>query len=230
MMRWSMRDSVIGLHLVVLMLLILLSLSSGIGSATEKMKGVSGVGTGELVLNFTIQDTAQVFSGRYSYDLLSIRIPPIDAFNVTSTKKLGYSYTLPGIYIPGKPNDFTVTTSKVKNLNIGLKKDPVKTGINHTRIWVASQTQADTSGNATITSDLLSPGSYQIKIFGDAVENVTQVNLTMTLVKKIIINGRFNLGINTTGFPSGNYSLTAKALNGSLCLDEIKLEDISIAD
>lgn len=44
---------------------------------------------------------------------------------------------------------------------------------------------------------------------------------------KIIVNGRFNIGINTTGFPSGNYSITAKALNGSLRLDEIKLEGLS---
>ena len=70
-------------------------------------------------------------------------------------------------------------------------------------IWVTSQILADKNDVATTTSDLLSPGSYDVKIFGDAAENVSQVNLTMTLIKKIIVNGRFNIGINTTGFPSG---------------------------
>jgi hypothetical protein len=100
----------------------------------------------------------------------------------------------------------------------------------YTRTWITSQILADENSVATTTSDLLSPGSYQVKIFGDAADNVSQVNLTMTLVKKMILNGRFNIGINTTGFPAGNYSITAKALNGSFCLDEIRLEDSSIAD
>jgi tellurite resistance protein TehA-like permease len=55
------------------------------------------------------------------------------------------------------------------------------------------------------------------------VENVSQVNLTMTLVKKIIVNGPFRIGFTTTGFPSGSYSITAKALNGSFNLTELAI-------
>ena len=116
----------------------------------------------------------------------------------------------------------------VKNLNIGLKKAPVKTGTNRTRIWVTSQIIADKNNIATTTSDLLSPGVYNAKIFGDAVENVSQVNLTMTLVKKIIVSGPFRIGLNTTGFPSGNYSIAAKALNGSFSFSELSMDDLSI--
>jgi len=199
--------------------------------STEKQ--LTGVGYGELLLKFAIQDTAPVISGRYSYDLTDIHIPPIEGFNVTSTNKSGYSYSLPGVYIPGKPNNFTVTATRVENLNIGLRKDPVKTGVNNNgawittqilaRTWITTQILADKNGIATATSDLLSPGSYQVKIFGDAVENVSQVNLTMTLVKKIIVNGPFRIGFNTTGFPSGSYSITAKALNGSFNLNELAI-------
>lgn len=220
--------------LAMFMLLTILCLFSGTGLASNGTMIISGMGSGELLLNFTIHTIVPVFSGSYSYDLVDIHIPPIEAFNVTSTQKGGYSCILPGIYIPGKPNDFTVTTRKVKNLNIGLKKDQgsyensssVWKG-KYARTWVTSQILANKSGTATTTSDLLSPGRYDVKIFGDATENVSQVNLTMILVKKIIVNDNFNIGINTTGFPSGNYSITAKALNGSFCLDEIKLEGLS---
>ncbi len=231
-----MRDSASRRHLIIPISLILLSLfSSGMGLALEEPKVISGRGTGELLLNFTIQDTVPVFSGSYSYDLVGIHIPPIETFNVSSSDKSGYSYSLSGVYLPGKPNNFTVTTSNVKNLNIGLKKlqgryentSMVWKGT-YARIWVTSQIQADENSTATTTSDLLSPGVYQAKIFGDAADNATRVNLTMTLVKKIIVNGPFNLRINTTGFPSGDYTITAKALKGSFLLDEMTLEGFSL--
>ena len=198
------------------------------------VKLFSGAGSGEVLLNFTVHNTVPVFSGSYTYDLVGIHIPPIETFNVSSSDKSGYSYTFPSIYIPGKPNNFTVTASKVKNLNIGLKKlqgsyansSMVWMG-KYTRIWVTLQILADKNGAATTTSDLLSPGIYQVKIFGDAAENVTQVNLTMTLVKKIVVSGPFKLSLNTTGFPSGKYLITAKALNGTFSLDELAIGDLN---
>jgi hypothetical protein len=47
----------------------------------------------------------------------------------------------------------------------------------------------------------------------------------MSVVKRLIIDGPFNLVINTTGFPSGSYSVSAKALNGSFNFDDIKFND-----
>ncbi len=59
-------------------------------------------------------------------------MPPISSnWTVTGTKN-GYSYDLPGIRMPGKPNNFTVLASNVKNLNVGVKKDPVEGGSNFT--------------------------------------------------------------------------------------------------
>ncbi len=57
------------------------------------------------------------------------------------------------------------------------------------------------------------------------LENATKVDLTMSVVKKLVINGPFNLVINTTGFPSGSYSVSAKALNGSFNFDDINFND-----
>jgi len=126
--------------------------------------------------------------------------------------------------MPGKPNNFTVAVQGVKNLNIGLKKLQGS----YERIWITTQVVANEKGLATTSSDLLSPGVYHVKIFGDVAENATQVNLTMTLVKKIIVSGPFNLSLNTTGFPEGDYSVTMKAINGSFQLDEITFEDLPL--
>ena len=97
------------------------------------------------------------------------------------------------------------------------------------RMWVSHQAVADDQGVATDDSDLISPGIYDARIFGDAA-NVSQVDLTMTLVKKIFINGKFHLSINTTGFPAGNYSIGVQAQNGTVRLDEIALDGLSISD
>ena len=195
-------------------------------------KTISGTGNGELLLKITIKKSLPVFSGKYSFDVVGINIPPFSSkFNVTPKEGLaGYEYDLAGISLPGRPNNFTVSGQYVKNINVGLKKLPVRSGINHTRIWVTTQIPADSNGVAIADSDLLSPGNYHAKIFGDAADNASQVDLTMTMVKKMIIKGRFNLSINTTGFPAGNYSISAKAINGSLSLDELAVEGLSITN
>lgn len=193
---------------------------------------ISGIGYGELLLMFTVNKMLPVFSGRYSYDITGIHIPPISTpLQVESTNETGYSYNLSNVYIPGKPNNFTVSANGVKTLNIGLKKlqgDYENSSMiwkaAYARAWVSTQAKADKNGIATTDSDLLSPGIYHAKIFGDAAENVSQVNLTMTVVKKLVVNGPYNLSINTTGFPEGDYSFRIKALNGTFKMDEISIE------
>ncbi|RQW81161.1 MAG: hypothetical protein EHM14_02105 [Methanothrix sp.] len=196
-------------------------------------KTISGSGNGELLLTVSIRKMLPVISGKYSLDITGIHIPPIaSTFNVTGSK-YGYAYDAEGTYLPNKPNNFTVTASKVKNLNIGLKKiqgrydnsSAVWQG-KSIRVWVSHQAVADENGIAVQDSDLISPGIYDARIFGDA-DNVSQVDITMTLIKKIFIDGRFHLSINTTGFPSGEYSINAQALDGALKLDELDLGGLS---
>ncbi|MCX6673628.1 MAG: hypothetical protein NTY37_07605 [Methanothrix sp.] len=230
----------IGRNSTTLILLFSLCISIGIGVASYDRMQISGSGSGELLLNFSIHSTAPVISGRYSYDLIDIHIPPISStLNVSFppiTRTLsGYAYDTEGIYIPNMPNNFTVSVAGVKNLNIGLKKQQgsYENTSNiwknkYTRIWISSRAEANNHDLATIESYLISPGIYQAKIFGDAANNITKVDLKMTLVKKLIVNGRFNLSINTTGFPSGSYSITAKALNGTFSLDELEIRDHTI--
>ncbi|WP_348303892.1 hypothetical protein [Methanothrix sp.] len=193
---------------------------------------ISGSGRGENLLEVSIRRVLPVVSGKYSLDIVGIHIPPISSPFSVSGSKYGYAYALEGASLPNKPNDFTVAASGVENLNIGLKKmqgtygnsSNIWTG-DKTRIWVSHQAKADDHGLATTTSDLISPGIYDVKIFGDAAENETEIDLTMSVTKKLIINGPFNLVINTTGFPSGSYRVSAKALNGSFSFDKIDFRD-----
>jgi hypothetical protein len=183
-------------------------------------KKISGNGTGELLLTLTINDTAPVYSGWYRYDIMGLKIPPISTpFTVNSSVISGYSYNLPGIFIPGKPNNYYVNAEGVKNLNVGLKK--LQGELN--RIWISDWVKADEGGKATLETDLISPnGYYWAQIFGDAAENVSNVELNMTVVKKLIVNGRFNFDLDTFGFPSGNYSIILKTLSGSIRFDKIR--------
>ena len=203
---------------------------------------ISGMGLGEILLTISIAKTVPVFSGSYSLDVTGIRIPPLSSsFNISSppiNRNLsGYAYDTGGIYMPSMPNNFSIDADRVKSLNVGLKKlqgsyensDNVWKG-KFTRIWVSSQAVADDQGMAKIESYLISPGIYQVKIFGDAADNSTNVDLVMTLVKKLVINGRFSLDINTTGFPPGNYTITAKALNGYFNMDELAIKRLSVAN
>jgi hypothetical protein len=187
-------------------------------------KSLSGEGKGEILLTIQVNCILPVFKGRYSMDIVGANMPPISSnWTVTGTKN-GYSYDLPGIRMPGKPNNFTVVASKVKNLNVGVKKDPVEGGSNFTRTWISTRATAEEDGTARIENDMISPGRYQFKIFGEAIDNATEVSLEMKVVKKLLINGRFNLALNTSGFPSSNYSINAKAINESVRFNEINLE------
>jgi hypothetical protein len=195
-------------------------------SISEDNKILSGSGKGELLLTLSVETTLPVFEGGYSYDIAGLNIPPfctpVEIIGLGPEKYAhgGYDYRFENVYIPAKPNNFTIIASGVRNLNVGLKKNQGDLY----RTWISSQVQADNLGQAKIESDLISPsGSYQAKIFGDAKENVSEVGLQMIVQKKIIVNGQFNLCINATGFPSGDYSIIAKAVNGTFSLDQIAM-------
>ncbi|MGD0951606.1 MAG: hypothetical protein ABR985_04305 [Methanotrichaceae archaeon] len=190
---------------------------------------LSGSGSGEILLTISVKDKIPVFGGRYSMDIVGVSMPPISSNWTVADSKGGYVYRLPGVYMPDKPNNFIVEANGVRDLNVGVKQDrsgiTQMAGTAQNRAWVSSRAVASKEGIATLESDFISPGRYQFKVFGDAAENVSQVALEMKVVKKLVIDGRFNLSLNTSGFPSGNYSFSAKALNGSMRLDEIEMED-----
>jgi len=192
--------------------------SSDFADPEDSNRLLRGTGDGSLLVTLSITAIVPTFSGRYMYDIVGLNMPPVSSPVDIKGSKSGYNLTMPGVYVPGKPNNFTVAADEVKNINVAV----MKLQGNLQRIWVSSQFPADSTGKAVAESDLISPGgSYNVKIFGDAAENETAVNLTMSVTKEMVVDGPFSLVINTTGFPSGSYSINARALNGSFCFDEI---------
>lgn len=196
--------------------------SSDFVDPVDTDKILSGTGDGELLLTVTINRIVNVFSGRYMYDIVGLNMPPLSTPVKIDGSKTGYNIRMPGIFMPEKPNNFTVMASRVKNINVGVMKLQEKLE----RTWISSQFPADVTQTARADTDLISPrGSYHVKIFGDAAENETQVNLMMSVTKKLVINGSFDLAINTTGFPEGRYRINARALNGSFSFEEMDFQD-----
>jgi hypothetical protein len=191
-------------------------------------KILSGSGSGGLLLTIVVSSILPVYEGRYSLDLMGVSMPPISADWNVSFMEGGYWYDLPGVLIPGKPNDFSVKASRVKSLSVGVKQErgemPQMAKAIQNRAWVSQQASAGQDGSAVVQSDFISPGRYQFKVLGEAADNVTEVCLEMRMIKKLIINGEFSLALDMSGFPVGSYSIDAKALNGSFCFDEINLQ------
>ena len=88
-------------------------------SQANKEISISGIGHGELLLTFTVNKVVPVFSGRYSYDINGIHVPPISTpVQVESSNQKGYSYNLPNVYIPGKPNNCVITACRKMRFSI----------------------------------------------------------------------------------------------------------------
>ena len=189
---------------------------------TEKI--LRGRGWGEALLTINITKTVQVFSNKYSLDLANINIPPFSSpFKVIGSDQ-GYAFDAKGVYMPPKPNNFTVKATGVKDLNVGLRKNQNGTY----RSWISSQISANEEGIARADTNLISPSPYHAKIFGKAAENTSIVKLEMAMQKKVVIDGSFNLCINTSGFPEGEYTISMQAQNGTLRLSQLTISGLNM--
>ena len=127
----------------------------------------------------------------------------IDAF-VTFEKTVPVSggefeYILEDVKIPeGLNNIFKVEASGVENLNVRVKMV----------IWVTKSSEA--SGDTAIVSQSsVPPGTYRIKIDGDAREGVSKVKLKITAFQGIEADssGKFSYSYNTKAIPSGDFEI-----------------------
>ncbi|NPV62189.1 MAG: hypothetical protein HPY61_06085 [Methanotrichaceae archaeon] len=193
---------------------------------TRQDSSISGSGKGEVLLTIALEKSLPAFEGRYSLDIVDVVMPPISSNWTVEGSANGYTYRLPGVLMPEKPNDFSVTARGAKDLNVGVRREFAGAGVEVTRSWVSIRAGAGENGVATVKNDEISPGRYHFKIFGDAADNATEVWLELKVVKKLIIDGRFNLGLNLSGFPSGNCTVGARTENGYFKLDEVSLGSI----
>ena len=110
-----------------------------------------------------------------------------------------FEYILEDVKIPGGLNNlFKVEARGAKNLNVRVKMI----------LWVTKSSEAS-GDTATVSQSNVPPGTYMIKIDGDAGEGVSKVNLKITAFQGIEAdsNGDFSYSYNTKAVPSGDFEI-----------------------
>lgn len=110
-----------------------------------------------------------------------------------------FEYILEDVKIPeGSKNLFKVEATGANKLNVRVKMV----------IWITKS--SDSSGNtATVSQSNVPPGTYMIRIDGDAAEGVSDVNLKITASQEIEANsnGDFSYSYNTKSIPPGEFDI-----------------------
>lgn len=126
-----------------------------------------------------------------------------------------YEYILEDVKIPeGFNNRFTVQASEAKNLNVRVKM----------LIWVTKSSEA--SGNtATVTQSSVPPGTYRIKMDGDAESGTSTVDLEITAVQRIKADsdGDFSYSYNTKAVPPGDFEVSVGGKTKKVTLQQGKI-------
>jgi hypothetical protein len=102
------------------------------------------------------------------------------------------------VEIPKKPNRFSVAARNVEDFNAGVKLG----------IWITKSFKAD-GGTARISQKDVPPGRYNLKMFGTALPGSTEIPVTVEAETQVQANsaGKYNLAIDTSGIPAGDYSI-----------------------
>lgn len=123
-----------------------------------------------------------------------------------------YEYTLEDVKIPeGFNNLFTVKASEASNLNVRVKM----------LIWITKSSEAS-GDTATVTQSSVPPGTYQIKIDGDAKGETSTVNLKIIAVQRIKAGskGDFSYSYNTKAVPSGDFEISVGGIKKKITLQQ----------
>ncbi|MDD3245410.1 MAG: hypothetical protein PHF18_00835 [Methanosarcina sp.] len=122
-----------------------------------------------------------------------------------------YEYILEDVEIPnGFDNNFNVEATGAKNLNVRVKM----------LIWMTKS--ADASGNtATVSQSSVPPGTYIIKIDGDAAEGASSVDLKITAIQGIKANsgGDFSYSYNTKAVPVGDFEINVGGITKTVTIE-----------
>jgi hypothetical protein len=110
-----------------------------------------------------------------------------------------FEYILDGVKIPGGFNNFfTVESRGAKDLNVRVKM----------LIWMTKSSGAS-GDTATVSQSRVPPGTYTIKIDGDAKEGASDVKLKITAFQGIEADskGDFSYSYDTNAVPPGDFKV-----------------------
>lgn len=102
------------------------------------------------------------------------------------------------VEIPQKPNRFSVSARNVEDFNAGVKLG----------IWITKSFKAN-GGTAHISESDVPPGRYNLKMFGTALPGSTVIPVTIEAQTQVQADsaGKYNLAIDTSGIPAGDYRI-----------------------
>ena len=121
-----------------------------------------------------------------------------------------YEYTIPEVKIPtGKNNLFAVRAEQVNNLNVKVKKLVE---------FTLSKNAID--GIATISQSKVPPLTYEVEMYGDALEEESNVKLRITASQTITAdsNGNFRYEYETNTLPEGEFKITIGDISKTITL------------
>ncbi|MBA5942227.1 MAG: hypothetical protein H0M93_02705 [Methanophagales archaeon] len=204
------------IYILSALLLLCLFLSLSITPITASASGSASAGVTALEVNpeeILPGDTLSI-SGKASPND-EIWINSVFELSLSPTYDARYSREFTGIYFPAGEKSFTLTAENVENIRISLS--PV--------FWRTVEFPLDGPLNATDGTATISiafpviwsgmpfniEGEKNVNVFGDAIDNVTPVNLQVTMAIKVIAdsNGYFSLEIDTGGVPKGEFLISA---------------------
>lgn len=137
-----------------------------------------------------------------------------------------YEYLLEDVKIPGGfDNRFTVQAKGADDLNVRVKMI----------LWLTKSAQAS-GGTATVSQSRVPPGTYRIKIDGDA--SGSSVGLKITAVQQIKADseGKFLYTYSTKSMPAGNFEVELGGYSEQVTLKPeedpmtIPVPDTTVAD
>ncbi|MGI5945315.1 MAG: hypothetical protein ACOX7X_11355, partial [Methanosarcina flavescens] len=110
-----------------------------------------------------------------------------------------FEYILEDVKIPGGlDNFFTVEARGAKNLNVRVKMV----------VWITKSSEAS-GETVTVSQSNVPPGTYDIKIDGEAKKGISNVNLKIKAFQKIKAdsNGELGYSYNTKAIPPGDFEI-----------------------
>jgi LEA14-like dessication related protein len=130
-----------------------------------------------------------------------------------------FEYILEDVKIPpGLNNAFTVEANGADKLNVRVKMG----------VWVTKSSQAS-GDKATVSQSSVPPGTYRIKIDGNAKEGVSKVKLKITAFQTIEAdsNGKLEYSYNTKAIPSGDFEIKVGGITKKVTIREDESSDSS---
>jgi PKD repeat protein len=189
------------------------------GNYTVNLTTINANGTNSTVTTITVSGWEYSPKNLVSGDIINIKgnaspgekIDAFANFNKTIPVSGGkFEYILENVKIPdGLKNSFTVKAIGAKNLNVRVKM----------LIWLTKSSEA--LGNTAIVSQSnVPPGTYDIKIDGDAGEGISSVNLNITASQEITADskGNFSCSYDTTSIPPGIFEIEIGSITKELII------------